>query len=329
MKLKRILYVIFGVVAAAGIAVGGLIAWAGSEAQARIERQWDFEGKDFPIPFALTASEQQALLAAHPVDVTNTTDVPPPPDFVAIATKRAAARGKLLMETRLGCVECHGKDLQGKLVADAMPVWKWVAPNITSGGKTAGYTAADWDRILRHGVRKDGQSALMPAEDYVGLADREVSDIAMYVQTVAASDVQQPPTELGPVGKVLLATGKMPISVEDIDHKRVQPVLPPRPAVNLEFGRHVAQVCVGCHRVDYSGGPIAQGPPEWPPAANLTVLQQWSQADFFKAMRDGVRPDGREISEVMPWQAMKHMSDVELSAMFLYFQTLDAKPNGE
>lgn len=322
MKWRRVLFVVLGLVVLVLAAVGGLIAWSGGEAQARIDRRWEVSGKEFPIPFALTASEREAVLAALPPEA-------PPPDFDAVAKERAARRGKVLMETRLGCVECHGANLQGKLVADAMPVWKWVAPNITAGGMTAGYTAADWDRILRHGVRRDGSSALMPAEDYAGLADREVSDIATYVSTVAASDVKQPPTEIGPLGKILLATGKMPISAEDIDHARVQPVLPPRPGINLEFGQHIAQVCVGCHRADYSGGPIRQGPPEWPAASNLTKLKDWKKNDFFKSMREGVRPDGTSIDPVMPWAAMGHMSDVELEAMFVYFQSLDVKPTGE
>jgi mono/diheme cytochrome c family protein len=88
--------------------------------------------------------------------------------------------GAALVNGRLGCAECHGSDGRGKLVADAQPVWTWYAPNITRGGVTRDYRAADWDRIVRHGVKKDGSTATMPSMDFMQLSDQELSDAAAY-----------------------------------------------------------------------------------------------------------------------------------------------------
>jgi hypothetical protein len=45
-------------------------------------------------------------------------------------------------------------------------------------------------------------------------------------------------------------------------------------------------------------------------------------------MRYGRRPNGVNIDPFMPWQTFKQMSDVELEALWLYLQTLPARPAG-
>jgi cytochrome c553 len=237
------------------------------------------------------------------------------------------------MHGRLPCGECHGADGAGKLVVDAQPVWTWYAPNITRGGVTQGYSGRDWDRIVRHGVKPDGTPATMPAIDFMSLSDQEVSDLAAYFQSLPPSATVQPPTVLGPIGKALIGFGKMPISAEEIDHSRDHALLPPVAEVGVEFGAHVAATCVGCHRTDFSGGPIAQGPPDWPPAGNLTPheegLASWSEEDFIRAIREAKRPDGTELLEPMNAVTKLNITDIELRAMFAYLKQLPAKPTGE
>ena len=38
-------------------------------------------------------------------------------------------------------------------------------------------------------------------------------------------------------------------------------------------------------------------------------------------MREGRRPDGRELSQVMPWPLFAEMTDTELQALWLYLRT--------
>ena len=67
-------------------------------------------------------------------------------------------------------------------------------------------------------------------------------------------------------------------------------------------------------------------------ALNLTLggeLGKWTEADFMKAIRTGVRPDGRVLSAAMPWPYAKNMTDDELRATWMYIHSLPAKKQGE
>ena len=166
----------------------------------------------------------------------------------------------------------------------------------------------------------------MPAIDYQRLSDREVSDVAAFIESRPSVDTVQPPTKLGPIGKALIAFKKMPLSAEMIDHSLASVALPPEEAVNVDFGEHIVQTCVGCHGADFAGGPIAGGPPDWPPASNLRNTEEglaaWTEANFIKAMREGTRPDGSAINPIMPWEMLGKLSDTELKAMWVYFSGL-------
>ncbi|MDP6932202.1 MAG: cytochrome c [Myxococcota bacterium] len=337
----------------------------GKKAKERLANTWpDVQGKDLPIPFPLTEAEvaelRTSLLeegvdhAGEPLaveeppgteeveDSLDGEEAPPSEwapdplqgaDLDQIALDRAIDRGDHLANKRLGCAECHGADYAGKLVADAKPVWVWYAPNITRSGLTRDYTAADWDRIVRHGVKPDHTNATMPAVDYMRLSDREVSDLAAYIHSLPAVERVQPETRYGLVGKMLMGSGKMPLAAEDIEHDADVPIYPPDESVSVEFGKHIAQPCVGCHGLEFNGGPIPGGPPSWPDAANLTQaddgLKGWTETDFLQAMREGRRPDGTDIDKVMPWELLGQLSDTELKSMWMYLETLEAIPTGE
>jgi hypothetical protein len=66
------------------------------------------------------------------------------------------------------------------------------------------------------------------------------------------------------------------------------------------------------------------------PAANLTPtgIGKWSEADFAKALRMGIRPDGRILSAVMPWPYTRNLMDDEIRAMWMYVQTVRPRPTG-
>jgi hypothetical protein len=53
---------------------------------------------------------------------------------------------------------------------------------------------------------------------------------------------------------------------------------------------------------------------------------KWTEADFVKVIRTGVRPDNRVLSAEMPWPYMKGLTDTELSAMWKYLQSVDPAP---
>jgi mono/diheme cytochrome c family protein len=251
------------------------------------------------------------------------------------ASPEAVARGEHLVRSR-GCTGCHGEDLGGKHVVNAGPVMQIHAPNITRGGLLAQIDVARFEHAVRHAVDRDGRSLLvMPSEDYVLLPDTDIAAMYAYLQQLPAREGVQADSSVGPLGRVLMLFGKLPIlAAEKVDHARAsQPEAPPPAAVDAAYGAHVAQICVGCHRADFSGGHVAGTPARFKPAANLTPhaegLGAWSEADFLTAMRTGVRPDGRALDLFMPWREFSRMDDTELRAMWVYLSSLPGKPTGK
>ena len=53
-----------------------------------------------------------------------------------------------------------------------------------------------------------------------------------------------------------------------------------------------------------------------------TGLGNWTDKQIAIAIRNGVRPDGRVLSPVMPWPNFNHMSDADVQAIVTYLRTL-------
>ena len=121
-----------------------------------------------------------------------------------------------------------------------------------------------------------------------------------------------------------LSFGPLPLlPAELIDHDKVAFARPLASADPVVVGQHLLDTagCRGCHQPDLTGG---GGPP--PGAANITPvgIGNWSDADFLKAVRTHVRPNGTKIADTMP-PAYGQMSDAELTAIHSYLKTLPAK----
>ncbi len=318
--MKKILKAVAGVLAVFVLLGAGVYLWASRTAARKLARTYVTHTVDFPIPFPLSAAEIQRRHLT-------------PEAAQQAAHDEALERGTHLIEARYGCIECHGRDLGGGVMVDDPAIGRLLGPNLTSGpgSRTVGYRAADWDHIVRHGILPDGRPAAMPSEDFRRMSDQELSDIVVYVQSQVPVDHEVPHPTLGPLGKVLLATGKLVLSADVIDQgDRPHMVTPPATAVTVEFGHHLAAVCSGCHREDLAGGPIVGGDPSWPPAMNLTpdatALGGWTFEQFVAALRQGMRPDGTALRT--PMSAMvpfaQKMSDVELEALWTYLRSVPA-----
>jgi mono/diheme cytochrome c family protein len=236
--------------------------------------------------------------------------------------------GGHLVNAVTGCQDCHGPNLSGTVMSDDAAA-VLVAPNLTpgKGGVGAALTDADWVRAIRHGVRSDGSSLLvMPSYAYARLSDRDLGAMVAYLKTLPPVDHELPAFRLRPLGRALVAAGAFNdefVARKIAAEARYEEV---EPGLSLEYGEYLATIsgCISCHRADLKGGPA--GPPDAPPAADISpaALASWDQADFFRAMREGRRPDGSEISEFMPWPVMKQMRDEELSAIWLYLQSISS-----
>jgi mono/diheme cytochrome c family protein len=60
---------------------------------------------------------------------------------------------------------------------------------------------------------------------------------------------------------------------------------------------------------------------------NETGLGNWSVADIIKAIRTGVRPDGRGLVPIMPWQAYAKLTQSDAEAIAAYLKSLPAVRN--
>lgn len=312
--VKKIAIGLGGLIGVLVVAGAGAYVWAGSAASSKLANTYTIKASTFPVPWPLTGDSLRSAESEQ------------------VALDSAVARGKHLVEARYVCVECHSTNFGGGTMIDDPAIGTLLGPNLTmgTGSRTVQYTAADWDRIVRHGVKPDGRPAVMPSEDYFAMSDRELSDIVAYIRSLPPVDNTVPAPTFGPVGKMLLATGQFKLSADmhPSAHEDAHAVLPPAEAPNAEFGKHLAQVCTGCHLPSLAGGPIIGGPPDWPPAANLTPagLVGWTYTDFERAMREGVRKDGTKLREpmaLMPKYA-KNMTDIELQALWAYISTVPA-----
>jgi mono/diheme cytochrome c family protein len=234
-----------------------------------------------------------------------------------------------------GCLACHGNDLGGGLVMDNAAMGRVYGPNLTKGSGGVGglMTDEDWVRAVREGIGADGHPLfIMPSKDFVAMSDEDLGALLAYIRSAAPVARDVPAIVVGPVSRVLLALGKTRLSAEVIDHARAPAAIHIGIEVSPEYGRYLASTCTGCHNPSFSGGKIAEGPPNWPAAANLTLgpgsaVVGWSEGDFIRVIRTAVAPDGRVVNPVMP-RTFAQMNDVELKALWSYLRTLPPAPTG-
>lgn len=222
-----------------------------------------------------------------------------------------------------GCTDCHGADLSGSIMVDAPP-FRLTASNLTKGAGGIGstYTAEDFDRAIRHGVRKNGTALyIMPSAAFHNLSDEDAAAIIAHVQAAPPVDNVLPPTEVRAPGRLLVAAAALDPAFE-VRTGRARTAAP-AVAATAEYGEYLASVtCQYCHGSDLRG---AQPPmPESLYAPDLAAAGQWTLDQFKHALRTGERPDGKPAmqQEFMPYKLTAHMTDVELEALHKYLATL-------
>jgi mono/diheme cytochrome c family protein len=107
---------------------------------------------------------------------------------------------------------------------------------------------------------------------------------------------------------------------------------------NVENGRVLffAGGCTSCHAVPNNddklrlgGGYALKSPFGTFHVPNISPHKQdgigsWTTADFIRAMREGVSPDGRHYYPAFPYTSYQRMSAEDLSDLFAFMQTLPA-----
>ena len=255
-------------------------------------------------------------------------------DSVHVPTDSASiARGEHLVRNVIDCTVCHGLDLGGAVYSSSPALGTVAGPNLTRGrgGVGADYTDMDYVRAIRRGVRRDGTSLMvMPSEVFTHLSQEDMGAVLAFLKQVPPVDRVVPPSGFGPVGRALLAAGKMNILVAGKTPRIDPPASVPRDTT-AAYGKYIADIsgCHGCHGYGLSGGRVA-GPPGLPPASNLTPsgIGNWTETDLTRALREGKRPDGSVLDEFMPWKVFSGMTDAEVHVIWLYLRSVPAKAFG-
>ena len=253
------------------------------------------------------------------------------------------ARGELLF--RAACAGCHAGEHGdprplGRRIADVPAMLgRFYSRNLTADPRSGVGAVRDEDlaRAIRFGVRRDDHlMVVMPRFGKMG--DDDVAAIIGFMRS-GARDFEPdptlpPPTRMSVVGKLVL------VYVVGVKPGGAATGIPVPPAeATARYGRYVADAvyqCGYCHTPGfdgskgdepgvYSGGFELRGPDGQPVlSSNLTPdrtgIGAWSLADFERAVRDGIRPDGSIVRGPMP--RLRTLDDLEVAAVFTYLRTL-------
>lgn len=95
--------------------------------------------------------------------------------------------------------------------------------------------------------------------------------------------------------------------------------------------------CVGCHTAEgkdairFAGGRALATPFGTFYGPNITPhpeagIGRWSEAEFVRAMRQGVRPDGANYFPAFPYPSYTKIADADLRDLWAYLRTLPPSP---
>lgn len=235
------------------------------------------------------------------------------------------ARGRHLAETIALCTECHQNGLRGQSYHLPAIVATLVAPNLTAGKGGVGgeYTAADWDRAIRHGVARDGRKlVMMPSDSYALMTDSDFAALVSFLRNLTPVDNELPSSSIGLLGGALVGTGRFPFAADVVKHDEVGQHTVTR-GVSEEYGSYLVTVgtCRTCHGPELRGTSGGIGPPGGPSLVDST--RNWSADDFRRAIRSGRTPAGRALDpQKMPWPRLANLTDDELNAVFEYVRSI-------
>ena len=130
----------------------------------------------------------------------------------------------------------------------------------------------------------------------------------------------QPQHELKPLGTILTFFNKFPLfTAEAIDHNATY-ADQVKVEVSPAYGKYLAISCAGCHGEEFKGGPAnAPGEPPFPDLTSTGNPGKWTSDQFVATLRTGTTPEGKLLSDFMPWKVFgKASTDEELQAIYLY-----------
>ncbi len=275
-----------------------------------------------------------------------TYDPPAIKEFVIQPTPEKIEEGARI--SSLLCSNCHlGKDgrLSGGLMRDLDPSFGkvWVL-NITNHpvygiGK---WTASELAYFLRTGLRKDGRYAPIWMPKFNLLSDSDLESIICFLKSdmpiVQASEAVHPANQPSFMSKFLCNVAFKPLAYPE------KPIIAPDTSDRAAYGKYIVQgkiECFTCHSADFKkldilvpensigylggGNTLIDLEGNKILSANITPdpetgIGKWSYDDFYKAMKEGRRPDGKLLR--YPMSPKGNLKDYEIQGIWAYLQTV-------
>lgn len=264
-------------------------------------------------------------------------------------TPERMRRGEYLVHAVARCLECHSKyqmtaehkkgepplllskEGEGAVLFDQGDI-RIVAPSITSDPETG---IGKWSddavaRAIREGIADDGHALfpVMPYEHFHRLSDEDLACLVVFIRSLPAVRNQLPPSKIPFVLGRLFQAVPQPVT---------EPVPEPDASIPAKRGAYLADLgtCSDCRTprdakfqpitgMEMAGGtPMAMA--EMVAASNLTPdasgIVYYDKARFIETIHTGYI-GARMLNSVMPWWAIRNMTDDDLKAVFAYLRTL-------
>lgn len=140
----------------------------------------------------------------------------------------------------------------------------------------------------------------MPSFNYREMGDEDTAIIG-YLRSIEPSNNPIPDMEVNWIGKAILAIGMFPKSIAPVVDTPIQ--IPDKDS--LEYGRYLVVLasCRDGHGVKLDGTKPMNMPPGMAAAPDISgnsYLAAWTEEDFIQAIRSGLPPTGRQLSDEMP-----------------------------
>ena len=245
------------------------------------------------------------------------------------------------------CLGCHGSSdgvLGGAHMSDIEVFGEIYASNITQHTEfgITDYTDGELAYLMRTGIRKDGQYVPPWMPKFPHLSDEDLFSIIAFLRSdhplVQPSENNPPDVNPSFLAKMLSRTAFKPLPYPE------GPVNAPPVSDRVAYGKYLTDSkfdCFACHSASFKkidvmnpenskgyfggGNTLLDKDLNEIYSSNLTMdketgLGNWTEEDFIKTLRFGMRPDQTPLRYPM---VPSHMiTDEEASAIWTYLQSL-------
>jgi cytochrome c553 len=222
------------------------------------------------------------------------------------------------------CAHCHGDKFNGGVVAKVDYVAEFIAPNITN--LLPGYTDEELQRLIKDGVKKDGQSVyVMPSIMYHGMKEESVAKIIAYLRTLhplPSSAGVSASTTYYPLGRLQIIEGKIKSMASTYDHNARGP-FDQHDTSEVAFGKYLVMTsCTSCHGINLKGKTGF--------TPDLIIATAYTKDKFIHLLQTCEGGLGRKTLGMMSDIAKGHLCYLhnnEMCAIYAYLEMVPSQKN--